>query len=126
MTDTTASDRQDVADLVSRAEVGMLTSTTQGDVSPSDTENDSWTATAGRAHLVHDRQEAEQLYSSVVGAWSPDGLETPGLTLIEVQADTTEHRDGPTNTVAWAAGNLRAAVTGDPGNDPIRNETVEL
>lgn len=165
MTDTTASDRQHVADLVSRAKVAMLTTMTQEgkhvsrpmglqeaefdgnlwffayddsakatrirvtpevDVSFSDTENHSWTSIAGRAHIVHDRQKAEQLWSSTLNAWFPDGLETPGLTLIKIEADTAEYWEGPTSTVAWVAGNLRAAVTGDPGNDPIRNDTVEL
>jgi general stress protein 26 len=165
MTDTTASDRQHVADLVRRAEVAMLTTMTQdgrhvsrpmglqeadfdGDlwffayddsakaaqiranpqvnVSFSDSGNHSWTSIAGRAHIVHDRRKAEQLYSRILDAWFPDGLETPGLTLIKVEADTAEYWEGPTSTVAWVAGNLRAAVTRNPGNDPIRNDTVEL
>ena len=165
MTDTTASDRQHVADLVSRAEVAMLTTMTQegkhvsrpmglqeadldGDlwffayddsakaaqirvnpevnVSFSDTKNHSRTSIAGRAQIVHDRQKAEQLYSSTLDAWFPDGLETPGLTLIRIEADTAEYWEGPTSTVAWVTENLRAAVTGNPGNDPIRNDTVEL
>lgn len=165
MTGTPASDRQHVADLVSRAKVAMLTTMTQegrhvsrpmglqeadfdGDlwffayddsakaaqiranpgvnVSFSDTENHSWTSVAGRAQIVHDRRKAEQLYSSILNSWFPDGLETPGLTLIRIEADTAEYWEGPTSTVAWVAGNLRAAVTGDPGNDPIRNDTVEL
>lgn len=165
MSDSTASDRQHVADLVSRARVAMLTTTTQegrhvsrpmglqeadfdGDlwffayddsakaaqiranpqvnVSFSDTGNHSWTSVAGRARIVHDRRKAEQLWSPTLTAWFPDGLETPGLTLIRIEADTAEYWEGPTSTVAWVAGNLRAAVTGNPGNDPIRNDTVEL
>jgi general stress protein 26 len=165
MTDTPASDRQHVADLVGRAEVAMLTTMTQEgrhvsrpmglqeaefdgdlwfsayddsakaaqiransevDVSFSDTKDHSWTSIAGRAQIVHDRQKAERLYSSTSNAWFPDGLETPGLTLIKIEADTAEYWEGPTSTAAWVAGDLRAAVTGNPGNDPIRNDTVEL
>ncbi len=163
MTDTPASDRQHVADLVGRAKVAMLTTMTQerehvsrpmglqeadfdGDlwfpaydhsakaaqiradpeVNVSDTKHHSWTSIAGRAQIVHDRQKAEQLYSPTLDAWFPDGLETPGPALTRIEADTAEYWEGPTSTVAWVAGNLRAAVTGDPGNDPIRNDTVEL
>ncbi len=61
-----------------------------------------------------------------MSAWFPDGLETPGLALIRVEADTAEYWEGPTSTVAWVAGNLRAAVTGDPGSDPIHHDTVDL
>jgi general stress protein 26 len=165
MTDTTTSDRQHVADLVSRAEVAMLTTMTQegkhvsrpmglqeaefsGDlwffayddsakaapirvhpgvnVSFSDTKSHSWTSIAGRAQIVHDRQKAEQLYSPTLQAWLSDGPETPGLTLIKIEADTAEYWEGPTSTVAFVAGHLRAATTGNPGTDPIRNDTVEL
>ena len=165
MTDTTTEDRQHVADLVSRAEVAMLTTMTaegkhvsrpmalqeaefDGDlwffayddsakaaqvrahpevnVSFSDEKHHSWTSISGRAEVVHDRRKAEALYSPTLKAWFPDGLETPGMTLIRVEAQSAEYWEGPTSTVAFAAGVLRAAVTGDPDRDPIRNETVEL
>lgn len=95
-------------------------------VSFSDTKGHSWTSIAGRARIVHDRRKAEQLYSPVLKAWFPDGLETPGITLIRIEADTAEYWEGPTSTVAFALGNLRAAVTGNPQNDSIHNDTVEL
>lgn len=164
MTDTTTG-RQRIVDLVSRATVAMLTTTTSdgkhvsrpmglqeaefdGDlwffadensakarqisaapevnVSFSDTKNHSWTSIAGRAQIVHDRQKAEQLYTSTLQVWFPDGLETPGLVLIKVQADTAEYWEGPTSTIAFVVGILRAAVTKDAGRDPIRNDTVQL
>jgi general stress protein 26 len=38
--------------------------------------------------------------AKTTAAWFPDGLDTPGLTLIKVEADTAEYWEGPTSTVA--------------------------
>lgn len=102
------------------AEAAQIRADPEVDVS-SDTGNHSWTSIAGRAQIVHDRHKAEQLHSPTLQAW----FETPGLALIRIEADTTGYREGSTSTVAWVAG-LRAAVTGNPGNDPIHDDTVEL
>lgn len=108
------------------AKVTQITAMPEVNVSFSDEKGHSWTSIAGRAAVVHDREKAEELWTPVLKAWFPDGLETPGLTLIRVEADTAEYWDGPTSTVAFAAGVLRAAVTGNPKKDPITNDTVEL
>lgn len=130
MSDTTSTDRQHVADLVSKAKVAILTTMTpsgkhvsrpmalqeaefDGDlwffayensakveqisampevnVSFSDNGNRSWTSIAGTARVVYDPAKAEQLYSKVLQAWFPEGLDTPGLTLIKVEADSAEY-----------------------------------
>ena len=165
MTTTDRDDRTHIADLVKKAKVAMLTTTTaqgrhvsrpmalqevefDGDlwffasegsakvqqinaapevnVSFTDSGNHSWTSIAGTAHVVHDRAKAEQLYSKVLQAWFPQGLDTPGLTLIKVEADSAEYWEGPDSTVAYVAQVLRAAVTRDPDRDPIHNDTVHL
>jgi general stress protein 26 len=95
-------------------------------VSFSDDKGHSWTSIAGTAAIVHDHAKAEQLWTPVLKAWFPDGLETKGLALIKVEADSAEYWEGPTSTIAFAAKNLRAAVTGDPKQDAISNGTVDL
>lgn len=95
-------------------------------VSFSDTKNSSWTSIAGTAEIVHDRAKAEELYSPTLKAWFPDGLDTPGVTLFKVHADSAEYWDGPSSTVGWVVGTVRATVTGDPSRDPIDNQTVQL
>jgi general stress protein 26 len=108
------------------AKVRQIRSMPSVNVSFSDTKGHSWTSIAGTAEVVHDRAKAEQLWSPVLKAWFPDELETPGLTLIRVEADSAEYWEGPTSTIAFAAKNLRAAVKGDPRSDAITNDTVEL
>jgi len=108
------------------AEVAQITADPEADVSFSDTKNSSWTSIAGRAEIVHDRAEAEELYTPTLEAWFPDGLETPGLTLIKVHADAAEYWERPRSTVGFALGVVRAAVTKNPDDDPTSNRTVQL
>ena len=108
------------------AKVTQIKADPEVNVSFSDTKNSSWTSVAGRAEIVEDRTKAEELYTPTLKAWFPDGLETPGLTLIKVQADTAEYWEGPSSTVGFVLGTVRAAVTKNPDNDPITNDTVQL
>jgi len=75
---------------------------------------------------VRDRAKAEQLYTPFLQAWFPEGLDTPGLVLIKVEADSAQYWEAPSSTTAFVLGNLRAAVTGDPKKDPITTDTVKL
>lgn len=108
------------------AKVAQIRATPGVNVSFSDTKGHSWASVVGRARVVHDRAKAEELYTPVLKAWFPEGVDTPGLILIEVEADTAEYWDAPTSTAAFVTGILRAAVTGDPQKDPITNDTVRL
>ncbi len=92
----------------------------------SNIKNNAWTSIAGRAEIVRDRAKAEQLYTPTLEAWFPDGLDTPGLTLIKIHADTAEFWEGPTSTVAFVLKTVRAAVTNNPDHDPVSTTTVEL
>ncbi|MCO7218282.1 pyridoxamine 5'-phosphate oxidase family protein [Klenkia sp. PcliD-1-E] len=108
------------------AKVRQLRATPSVNVSFSDDGHHTWTSIAGTAQVVHDRAKAEQLYTKVLQAWFPQGLDTPGLTLIRIQADSAEYWEGPTSTVSYALQTLRAAVTRTPRRDPIDNDTVDL
>ena len=108
------------------AEVGQIRADPEVDVAFSDAKNSAWTSIAGRAEVVHDRGRAEALCTPTLKAWFPDGLDTPGLTLIRVRADSAEHWEGPSTTVGWVIGTARAAVTRDPSKDPITDDAVQL
>ncbi len=156
---------QHVAELVERAEIGMLTSMTaegthvsrpmalqatefDGDlwffayedsakvseiranpavnVSFTNDKQSEWTSVSGTATVVHDRAKAEELWSPPLKAWFEDGLDTPGLTLIKVHADSAEYWEGPSSKVVRLLGMARAAVSGDKDKFPGDNQTVEL
>ena len=108
------------------AKVQQIQAAPEVNVSFTDTRHNSWTSVAGRAELVHDRARAERLYSPVLKAWFPDGLETAGIALIRVRTETAEYWDSPSSTVGMAVGAARAVVTRDPDAFPTDNRTVQL
>lgn len=110
----------------SSPKVAQIRADPQVGVTFSDEQHHSWTSIAGRAEVVRDRAKAEQLYTPVLKAWFPEGVDTPGLILIRVEADSAEYWDAPTSTAALFVGTLRAAVTDDPHRDPVEQRTVEL
>lgn len=59
------------------------------------TKNNAWVSVSGSAEVVHDRAIAERLWSPMLMGWFPDGLDTPGLTLIRVAAESAEYWDAP-------------------------------
>jgi general stress protein 26 len=85
-----------------------------------------WTSLSGTAEVVHDRAKAEDLWSKPLEAWFPDGLDTPGLTLIKVHADAAEYWDAPTSKIKQLLGLTRAISRNDPDEFPGENRTVEL
>lgn len=95
-------------------------------VSLSNQEQSEWTSISGRAEVVQDRSKMEQLYSPALKVWFPDGLDTPGVTLIRVHADSAEYWDSPASTTKKLVGAIRAALTNDPDKFPGENRTVEL
>ena len=95
-------------------------------VSFSNDKQSEWTSIAGTAELVQDRQKAEQLWSKPLEAWFPDGLETAGLTLLRVHADTAEYWDASNSKVKQVLGMARAIRKDDPDEFPVENKTVGL
>jgi general stress protein 26 len=85
-----------------------------------------WTSIAGTAEVVHDRARAEELWAKPLETWFPDGLDTPGLTLIKVHADTAEYWDAADSKLKQLLGMRRAMRRDDPDEFPADNRTVEL
>jgi len=98
----------------------------QVNVSFSDAKQSAWTSLSGAASLVHDRAKAEELWSAPLKAWFPDGLDTPTLALIKVNAESAEYWDAPSSKVVRLIGAARAAISGDPDKFPSENEEVRF
>lgn len=56
-------------------------------------------AVNGRASLIADRAVFEAHWTSSLDRWFPDGIDTPGVILIKVQADTVQYWDGEDNGI---------------------------
>lgn len=121
MTDTTASDRQHVADLVSRAEVAMLTTMTQQGrhvsrpmgLQEADFHGDLW------FFAYDDSAKAAQIRANPEVNVSFSDTGNHSWTSIAGRGHIVHDRH--------KAGQLysSAAVTGRPDDDPICNDTVE-
>lgn len=108
------------------AKAGEIRANPSVNVSFSDPKNTSWTSVSGTAEIVHDRAQAERLWSKALEVWFPDGLETPGVALIKVHAETAEYWDAADSKVRRLIGAARAMATSDPDKFPAENETVTL
>ena len=68
---------------------------------------------SGRAEVVHDRAKIEELWSPVLKAWFPEGLDDPHLCLLKVSAEQAEYWDSPSGKVVQLFGLVKALVTGE-------------
>ncbi|MFF4875865.1 pyridoxamine 5'-phosphate oxidase family protein [Micromonospora sp. NPDC000668] len=96
------------------AKVRQIRVNPEVNVAFSDQRHNAWVSISGTANEGFDRSRADRLWSPVLKAWFPDGLDTPGLTMIKVHASSAEYWDSPSSTVVNLLGFARAAVTGRP------------
>ncbi len=92
----------------------------------SNQKDSEWTSVSGTAEIVHDRAKAEELYTKYLEVWFPDGLDTPGLAMIKVHADSAEWWESSDSKVKRLIGMARAVRSEDPDKFPGDNETAEL
>ncbi len=106
--------------------VAQISANPQVNVAFSNMKDSEWTSISGSASLVKDRAKIEELWSAPLKVWFEDGLDTPGLTLIKVHADSAEFWESPSSKMVRLFGAARAAATGDKEKFPNKNETVDL
>jgi len=98
----------------------------QVNVSFSDSKRQSWVSLSGPADLVHDRAKAEELWSALLKAYFPDGLETPGLALLRVHGETVRYWDSPSSKAVYLISMVKAAVTGtQPDAGEVNTVTLD-
>lgn len=73
--------------------VAQLRDNPQVNVAISD--RDKWISVSGRAEVGFDRARAQRLWHKRLEAWFKEGLETPGLTMIKIVADTAHYWAAP-------------------------------
>lgn len=66
----------------------------------------------GNGEISKDRKKMEELWQPQLKAWFPDGLETPGITLIKVGVETAEYWESHSSIVSHAIGLVKSAITG--------------
>ena len=79
----------------------------------------------GAAEILKDRSKMEELWSPELKAWFPEGLDTPGITLIKVSVKSAEYWDSPSSFAAHVVGLVKSTITGE-SSSAGENVTVEL
>ena len=81
-------------------------------VSYVDCDRDRYVSLSGAARLVRDRQKMRDLWTPLLKAWFPRGVDDPELALIEVTVSGGEYWDAPSNRLVRLAGMVKGALTG--------------
>lgn len=89
------------------------------------TSRDVWISVNGTAEVVQDRDKANELWSTQMEGWFPQGPDDPSVVVIRVEGDTAEYWDTPGGLVASALSLAKVKTTGKryAGND---HDVVEL
>lgn len=87
--------------------------------------DDTWVSVSGTATTVRDRAKMEELWSPVLKAWFPKGIEDPNLTLLKVDVEQAEYWDSSSSKMVQVVGFVKALATGKEF-EPGENEKLDL
>ena len=73
-----------------------------------------YVSVAGSGAIVKDRAKIEELWSPILKAWFPEGLDDPTLCLLKVSVKEAEYWDSPNSKIVQLYGFVKAIVTGEP------------
>jgi general stress protein 26 len=80
---------------------------------------------SGNARIMRDRAKAAELWTPVLKAWFPKGLEDPQLALLRVEATEAEYWEAPHGAVVRVVGLVKSLVTGQKYT-PGENKRMEV
>lgn len=75
-------------------------------------DDNRYVSVSGTAEIVKDRAKMEELWSPILKAWFPDGLEDPHICLLKVGVEQAEYWDAPSSTIVQLFGMAKALATG--------------
>lgn len=88
--------------------------------------NDTYISVSGTARLIHDKQKAEEMWSPMVKAWFPEGLDDPHLGLIRVEPTQAEYWDASESKMVQLFKMGKAIAQGEEAGNLGDNEKVSL
>jgi len=80
---------------------------------------------SGRAEVVKDRAKIEELWSPILKAWFPEGLDDPHLCLLKIPVEQAEYWDAPSSKIVQLFGMVKAIATGQEA-DYGENKKITL
>ena len=88
-------------------------------------DDSTYVSVSGRAEVVRDRAKMEELWSPILKAWFPEGLDDPHLCLLKVTAESAEYWESPSGKVVQLLGFVKAIATGQEA-DWGENKKIDL
>ena len=82
-------------------------------LSYTDTSAANYVCASGTAMLSHDKEKMKQLWSPVLKAWFPKGLEEPNIGLLRVKLHKAEYWDEPGGQLVSIFRMAKAVITGE-------------
>lgn len=75
---------------------------------------DKFVSASGNAFEVFDREHMSELWSPMLKAWFPQGLDAADLILLRVELEDVEYWDSPSSPVIKVAGFFKSMVSHEP------------
>jgi len=91
----------------------------------SDPGDNVYLSLSGRAEVVKDKAKIEELWSPVLKAWFPEGLDDPHLCLLRIPVEQAEYWDAPSSKIVQLFGMVKAMATGQEA-DYGENKKITL
>ena len=85
-------------------------------------DGDLWFFTDDHTHKI---DEIEKLWSPILKAWFPEGLEDPSLCLLKIPVEQAEYWDAPSSKIVQLFGMVKAIATGQEA-DYGENKKIDL
>ena len=101
----------------SSPKVGELQSDEEVQLLYSHPGKDSYVNIIGKAYIETNREKMKELWSPIVKAWFPEGIDDPELTLLRVEVDTAYYWDSGTSKMVSFFKMISAAITGTKVNE---------
>jgi general stress protein 26 len=80
---------------------------------------------SGKAEVVKDKAKIEELWSPILKAWFPEGLDDPHLCLLKIAVEQAEYWDAPSSKIVQLFGMVKAMATGTEA-DYGENKKIDL
>ena len=88
-------------------------------------DDDTFVSVSGRAAVSRDKAKMEELWSPVLKAWFPEGLDDPKLCLLKIDVESAEYWEAESGKLIELAGFVKALVTGTSAEWGA-NEKIDL
>lgn len=94
-------------------------------LSYSEPSDQKYVSVSGKARIVRDRAKIDELWSTPLKAWFPDGKDDPNIALLKIEVENAEYWDTPSSKMVHLIGMVKATVTGQ-SYQPGENEKISL